>query len=334
MTSHILIIRLSAFGDVAMTVPAISVLRDNHPGVKITILTTEFFSTLYNQIPNINFLFFKPKHKSIYGLFHLSRQIMQINPDHIIDLHDVLRTKILRIFLAFKFNRILIIDKGRKEKKSLINGTIFRRLKTMHQRYADVFSLEKMNIDLELFNTYSKININNKIHEFDLNKRLIGIAPFAGHNCKEYSLANILKLIDLIGPSYQILIFGAPGEEEKKIKKISQEKTNTHIISSNYSLSEQMAVISNLDVMISMDSANGHIASLFGVNVITIWGATHPFTGYSPFNQPNKNSIIPDLKKFPKVPVTIYGSKCPKDYHNAINSIRPEIIFKRVKQIV
>ena len=317
-----------------MTVPAISVLRDNHPGMKITILTTEFFSTLYNQIPNINFLFFKPKHKSIYGLFHLSRQIMQINPDHIIDLHDVLRTKILRIFLVFKFNRILIIDKGRKEKKSLINGTIFRRLKTMHQRYADVFSLEKMNIDLELFNTYSKININNKIHEFDLNKRLIGIAPFAGHNCKEYSSANILKLIELIGPSYQILIFGAPGEEEKKIKKISQEKTNTHIISSNYSLSEQMAVISNLDVMISMDSANGHIASLFGVNVITIWGATHPFTGYSPFNQPHKNSIIPDLKKFPKLPVTIYGSKCPTDYENAINSIRPEIIFKRVKQIV
>ena len=143
-----------------------------------------------------------------------------------------------------------------------------------------------------------------------------------------------MKLIDLIGPSSQILIFGAPVEEEKKIKKLFEEKTNTYIISSNYSLSEQMAVISNLDVMISMDSANGHIASLFGINVITIWGATHPFTGYSPFNQPEKNSIIPDLKKFPKVPVTIYGSKCPKDYVNAINSIRPEIIFKRVKEIV
>ncbi len=334
MSSHILIIRLSAFGDVAMTVPAISVLRDNHPRVKITILTTEFFSTLYNQIPNINFLFFKPKHKSIYGLFRLSRQINQIKPDHIIDLHDVLRTKILRIFLAFKFNRILVIDKGRKEKKSLINGSIFRRLKPMHQRYADIFSLKKMSINLQLFNIYSKINIDNKIHEFDLNKRLIGIAPFAGHNCKEYSLANILKLIELIGPSYQILIFGAPGAEEKKIKKISQEKTYIYTISSNYSLSEQMAVISNLDVMISMDSANGHVASLFGVNVITIWGATHPFTGYSPFNQPHKNSIIPDSKRFPKVPVTVYGSKCPKDYENAINSIRPEIIFKRVKEIL
>ena len=87
-----------------MTVPAISVLRDNHPGMKITILTTEFFSTLYNQIPNINFLFFIPKHKSIYGLFHLSRQIMQINPDYIIDLGKIMQPEstlgLIFLFLA------------------------------------------------------------------------------------------------------------------------------------------------------------------------------------------------------------------------------------------
>ncbi len=334
MSDHILIIRLSAFGDVAMTVPAISVLRDNYPSVKITILTTEFFSSLYNQIPNINFLFFKSEHKSIYGLFRLSTQIIKINPDLIIDLHDVLRTKIIRLFLAYKFNRISVIDKGRKQKKSLINGQIFRRLKPMHQRYADAFSSENMNINLDLFKTYNKININDKTHEFDPNKRLIGIAPFARHNCKEYSLENILKLIDLIGPGYQILIFGGPGEEEKKIKKICKEKINTYLVSSNYSLDEQMAVISNLGLMISMDSANGHITSLFGVNVITIWGATHPFIGYSPINQPEKNSIIPDLEKFPKVPVTIYGSRCPKDYVNAINSIQPKKILKRFNELV
>ena len=204
----------------------------------------------------------------------------------------------------------------------------------MHQRYADALSFEKMNINLDLFKTYNKININDKTHEFDPNKRLIGIAPFARHNCKEYSLGNILKVIDLIGPAYQILIFGGPGEEEKKIKKICKEKTNTYLVSSNYSLDEQMAVISNLGLMISMDSANGHIASLFGVNVITIWGATHPFIGYSPLNQPQKNSIIPDLEQFPKVPVTIYGSRCPKDYVNAINSIQPEKILKRFNELV
>ena len=95
MTKHLLIIRLSAFGDVAMTVPVISILRSTHPEIKITLLTTKFFSTLYNQIPEINFLYFEPKHKTLQGLFGLSRKINKINPDFIIDLHDVLRTCLL-----------------------------------------------------------------------------------------------------------------------------------------------------------------------------------------------------------------------------------------------
>ena len=95
-----------------------------------------------------------------------------------------------------------------------------------------------------------------------------------------------------------------------------------------------MAIMSNLDVMISMDSANGHIASLFGINVITIWGATHPYTGYGPLNQAKENSIIPDQKKFPNLPVSVYGSNCPKDYLDAINSIKVEQILERLNQII
>ena len=73
MTKHLLIIRLSAFGDVAMTVPVISILRSNHPEIKITLLTTKFLSMLYNQIPEIDFLYFEPKHKTWVGLFSLSK---------------------------------------------------------------------------------------------------------------------------------------------------------------------------------------------------------------------------------------------------------------------
>ena len=228
----------------------------------------------------------------------------------------------------------MVVNKGRKEKKLLIRGIKSGPLKSMHRRYAETFAALNIKINLDDFSHYRKINIDHYNYGFSSSDKLIGIAPFARHKCKEYSMKNILNFINLLDKSSRILIFGAPGNEEQKIIKLCDNKSNRHVISSNYSLEKQMAIMSNLDVMISMDSANGHIASLFGINVITIWGATHPFTGYSPFNQPEKNSIIPDLKKFPKVPVTIYGSKCPKDYVNAINSIRPEIIFKRVKEIV
>ena len=336
MNKHILIIRLSSFGDVAMTVPAISVLRKKYPNIKITILTTEFFSVLYNQIPNINFIFFKEKHKSIKGLYSLLIDIKNLNVNHIVDLHNVIKTKLLRFFILTNLkitNSHFILDKGRSEKKNLIKGSALFRLKSMQQRYAEVFSGLNIKIDLDSFRFYKKIDIGSKNYGFSLKKKLIGIAPFAKHASKEYSISKILKIIDELNDSFEILIFGGPGEE-KKIEKICKNKKNTFNISSKYSLQEEMSIISNLDIMISMDSANGHIASLFGINVITIWGSTHPFTGYSPFMQPDFHSIIPDRNLFPNVPVSIYGSNCPKDYVDAINSIKTDDILKKIKEII
>jgi len=334
LTKHLLIIRLSAFGDVAMTVPVISVLRSSHPKIKITLLTTKFFSTLYNQIPEIEFLYFEPKHKTLRGLFSISRKINKINPDYIIDLHDVLKTKILKLFLINKFRNTLVVNKARKEKKLLIRGIKLEPLKSMHRRYAETFEALNIKINIDDFSYYKKIKITNQNYPFSLSDKLIGIAPFARHQCKEYSMSNILKFINSLDKSWQILIFGAPGNEERKIIKLCNNKSNRHVISSNCNLEQQMAIMSNLDVMISMDSANGHIASLFGTDVITIWGATHPNTGYGPLNQPKENSIFPDYNKFPDLPVTIYGSDCPANYIEAINTIPYEKILNRLNKII
>ena len=168
---------------------------------------------------------------------------------------------------------------------------------------------------------------------FDTEKKLLGIAPFAKHKCKEYSIKNILKLIDLIGQEINILIFGDQNNTTK-IKSIIKGKSNVFDASSGFTLEEEMEIISNLDLMISMDSANGHIASLFGIKVLTIWGATHPFTGYGPFKQPEKNSITPNLRNYPNLPVTIYGSACPEKYLDVINTIKPEKIAKRINEII
>ena len=143
-----------------MTVPVISILRSTHPELKITLLTTKFFSTLYNQIPEINFIYFEPKHKTLRGLFGLSRKINKINPDFIVDLHDVLRTKILRLFLINKFGHTAVVNKGRKEKKLLIRGIKSEPLKLMHRRYAETF--EELNIkinidDFLIIHRYGKI---------------------------------------------------------------------------------------------------------------------------------------------------------------------------------
>ena len=66
------------------------------------------------------------------------------------------------------------------------------------------------------------------------------------------------------------------------------------LVAGKLSFSEELDTISNLDCMISMDSGNAHLAAMYGVKVITIWGVTHPFAGFAPFHQPKEYSLLPD----------------------------------------
>ena len=96
----------------------------------------------------------------------------------------------------------------------------------------------------------------------------------------------------------------------------------------------EISLISNLDLMISMDSANGHIASIYNVPVITIWGLTHPYAGFTTFNSELENQFCVDREKFPLIPNSIYGNKTIKGYENAMRSISIEEILGRVNKII
>ena len=58
-----------------------------------------------------------------------------------------------------------------------------------------------------------------------------------------------------------------------------------------------------------MDSGNGHLAAMYGIPVITVWGVTHPYAGFAPFLQPEENSITADREQFPLIPTSVYGNK-------------------------
>ena len=84
--------------------------------------------------------------------------------------------------------------------------------------------------------------------------------------------------------------------------------------------------------MISMDSGNAHLAAMLGVKVITLWGATHPFAGFKPFDQPLENCITSDRDKYPLLPTSIYGNKKVEGYEDAMRSILPETVVTKVKR--
>ena len=145
---HILVIRLSAMGDVAMTVPVLRAFTEQYPDVKITVLTREFFKPFFGDLQNVSVFNAEVngKHKGVFGLLKLSKELKKLDIDAVADLHNVLRSKILKFF--FFGIKVVQIDKGRAEKKALTSGQNVKQLKTTHQRYADVFEQLGFKIDL------------------------------------------------------------------------------------------------------------------------------------------------------------------------------------------
>lgn len=335
-TKHILVIRLSAMGDVAICVPILRAFSQQYPEVKITVLTREFFTPFFRNESN-TFVFpadVKGKHKGILGLYKLSKELKVLEIDAVADLHNVIRSKILKFFfLRIKWVQL---DKGRAEKKALTSKKIMKQLKTTHQRYADVF--EALGFPLNLRNpTFPKTTIlNNKLKLViggDSQKR-IGIAPFAAFKGKVYPLELMESVIETLSKSHRIILFGGGKKEIEILDAIVSKYENVVNLAGKLSLSEELDVVSNLDVMLSMDSGNAHIAAMLGIKIISIWGVTHPFAGFSPFNQPEDFGLLANKDQFPLIPTSIYGNKHPENYIEASRSILPKTIVDKIEKVL
>lgn len=339
---HILVIRLSAMGDVAMSVGVVRTLLIQYPNVKITFLSRPFLKPLFEEIPNVVFYAVdsKDRHKGFLGIYRLYKELKNKEFDAFADLHNVMRSRVLNLF--FWKLPSATIDKGRKEKKQLTRSEnkIFKQLKTTHERYADVF--RELGFQFDLFHSvplpHEKLNqtLLGLIGGEVVTKKLIGIAPFAQHEAKTYPIDLMEEVIEQLEKqgNYKILLFGG-GQKEISILSIFEKKYNDVIcIAGKLRLKEELHLISNLGCMLSMDSGNAHLAALFGIPTITLWGATHPYAGFAPFGQSQENALLSDRKKFPKLPTSIYGNKKVEDYQDAMRTIRPTAIVERVRTVL
>mgnify|MGYP003321864050 CR=1 FL=1 len=247
---------------------------------------------------------------------------------------------------------------------------IFKPLTPVHFLYQEVFNKLGFSIDLtkdHIFPAAKTIDLipspesliiseerakelQGEIDLLSKNKKKIGIAPFAKHEAKMYPLDLMQKIVSYIQHNHYVFLFGFGKLEMETIHRWSNVFPNVytaedyHDYANLYSVCPlepltidfryEIAQISNLDLMISMDSANGHIASIYNVPVITIWGLTHPYAGFATFNSELENQFCVDREKFPLIPNSIYGNKTIKGYENAMRSISIEEILGRVNKII
>lgn len=334
-------------GDVALTAPVIHSLLEKNPELRITLISNSFFEPFFN--PSNRFTFHpasvKAQHKGIAGLKALYNEVKSTGFDAVIDLHDVLRSRILCSFFKLNGTRIVRFDKGRAEKKALLSATSgFRKLPHTTDRYFEAFGKMGLHTGLTT-NPWRKVEGQSNLQQFLTEKNitkgdlLIGIAPFAKHEAKLWGLDKIEELIPRIQQEFdaRILLFGGGAEETQKLQALNSNHPDTIVVAGNLDLSSELQLMCELSVMISMDSSNMHLMCILGKKVVSIWGGTHHFIGFGPLGNEDLIVEVP-RNNMPCRPSTIYGKTDNKKQlacaKSAMSGIKVEMVIEKLQQAI
>lgn len=338
--AKVLVIRISSFGDVAMLVPVIFSVAAKYPQDRFSIMTRKAFAPLFENLGfNVNVipLDIKGRHRGLLGFYRVLRRVLAARFSHVADVHDVLRSKGIRYFMKMTGKKVVRIDKGRKEKKEMIDSKALNPpLESTIQRYQDVF--DKLGFPAPM--------VFNNIFDFaprdfselksviaEKKGKWIGIAPFSKHKGKIYPLEKMENVIKILSQKENITIFlfGAGKEENKVLSVWCDKYPNIINPSGKLNLIRELLLISHLDVMLSMDSANMHLASLVQTPVVSVWGATHPALGFCGFGQDIDNAIgINDLDCRP---CSVYGDlPCERGDYACLYRISEDMVISRIEK--
>ncbi len=337
----ILLCRFSALGDVAMTVPVVYSACAANPDCDFYYVTRPVAAGFMLQPPkNLHII---PVDTSLYkgvaGLRRLAKELIQkYRPDVFADMHYVLRTRILGAWFRLAGIPVVHLRKGRRSRNALTRtrNKVMMPLTSMRARYREVLFRAGLAYsdsfagfwknDAPDPSLYAKVAAPKLPGE-----KWIGIAPFAMHRGKIYPPELMQQVVDALAArnGYRLFIFGAGKEESNTIGRWALSHDNVvNMADLRIGFHAELALMHQCDAVISMDSANMHLASLVGTRVVSVWGATHPFGGFMGWKQSKQDVVSLDMVCRP---CSVFGNKpCKRGDFHCMYGISPSMIINRL----
>ncbi len=337
-TRNILVVRLSALGDILISVPLVKAYAKANPKTLFTVLSAPMTQEFFKGVENIRFIAdpLKKKKAGFFGIVKYARELVSSSKRSgepitaVADIHDVLRTKVLRTALAVSGMKVASINKERAARNALTRekNKVLAPIKSSMRKYEEVFvrlGLKDLNFSTA---PYPMNSLEGRTYV------AIGIAPFAAQEGKVWPFEYVEECVRILSgdPNNRIHLFGGGKKEKEALEMLESNYPNTVSEAGKHTLFEEGEIISKLDVMVTMDSANMHLASLVGTPVISIWGATHPFAGFYGHGQNPEWAMGLAL---PCRPCSVYGKKpCTKGNYPCMRGIKPEALVEKIHQVI
>jgi ADP-heptose:LPS heptosyltransferase len=283
------------------------------------------------------------EYHGVKGLNALYRRLHAKKFTAIADLHGVLRSGYLRMRFNLDHYRVEHINKHRTGKRRLtaINNKQRVQQPTSFHNYMDVLARLGYPIKPDFQSIFPPTGGNLRLLSPQIGEKKgfqqwIGIAPFAAHQGKIYPPRLMEQVVNHLLQLYancRIFFFGSSGQEQEIIKDWCNRYPRCTFASPLCNgIDQELILMSHLNVMLSMDSANMHLASLTATPVVSVWGATHPYAGFMGWNQTDDRIVQLDLDCRP---CSIFGKKpCLRGDYACLNNISPELIVEKINHII
>lgn len=344
---RVLVSRFSALGDVAMTIPVVySVCRAN-PEVEFVYLTRRSMTGMMVNPPS-NLRLHGVDIADYHGVGGMRRLQGELTAaygrfDAMADLHNVLRTIILGAIMRLKGVKVRRLNKLRAHRRALTRrrNKIMLPMVSQRARFRQVFYRLGLNVD-EHFSSlwpdggapaaaYGAVCAPKGADEV-----WIGVAPFAAHRGKIYPPELMHRAVEEIlrrEPRARLFLFGGGEEERRVLAGWAEENPRIRSLAGErHGFATELALLSHVDVMVSMDSANMHLASLVKVPVVAVWGATHPYCGFRGFRQSDATAVQLTMTCRP---CSVFGNRpCHRGDYHCMAGIAPGSVADKVMEVL
>ncbi|MCM1483511.1 MAG: glycosyltransferase family 9 protein [Muribaculaceae bacterium] len=347
-TDCVLITRFSALGDVCMTIPIVYGVCAANPEVRFVMLTRKAAASMFVNRPEnltVTFADLKGEYGGTLGAVRLMRHMCHTyGVKRMADLHNVLRTRMMGLYGRTQGVKVARLDKCRRLRSMLIKQGAYSpesiSISAVTDRYADVFRRLGLAVPAEYpkapaaglpASLFGKVTAEKPAGE-----RWIAVAPFAAHRSKIYPLEQMRSVVEQIASwtGTKVFLLGGGSREEEVLREWTAMNPGTIrcVAGAGIGFGGELALLGRMDAAVTMDSANMHLASLAGVPVVSVWGATHPASGFYGWRQDRANAVqLPMACR----PCSVFGSKpCRKGTYECLTGISPESVVKKLKEIL
>ena len=338
---NVLVMRLSVLGNVAMTIPVLYPVCKANPDTRFIMLTKKWPASMFHDRPaNLKVVDFdvNENHSGLIGLLKLAAQLHKLyDIDAVADLHNVSGTWIIDAYMKFRGAKIARLDREKPKRRALVNHKSNEPVTPIHERYRNAFRQLGFEAPDNFTHLYegrdwptSPIVLNK-----EEGQRWIAVSPFSSHKGKAYPLELMEQVIAELTKheNYRIFLMGGGKSEKIALRPIARKYKNVVSMAEvKHKFIDEYALLGNCDLMLTMESANMHLASLVDLQAMTIWGPTSPSCGYLGYNQVEEDDIQLDMDCRP---CSITGDKpCRYGDYRCLKNISPDYIVQHVIEAV